>query len=286
MIVYYHHDLDGECSAAIIRKVANEKKFPVMLVPMKHNVPLDIFPIKDEAIFIVDFTFTPAMLDKVLDITTDITWIDHHKTAINRYSPLAGLRDVNFSACELTWKYIHGSTPMPKAVELIGDMDKWAWKYKETMPFVEGLRQYNTDPSNLLWDSLLFTDTNANASLLFTGKSNLVTSALVHAICDQGEVCVRYRDSICKQYANDYGYECEFDGYKTFAVGLNMFGSLAFGDKVSKYDICATFEFDGVNWLIGLYSAKIDVGEIALKYGGGGHVGSSGFSCNNLPFKK
>jgi hypothetical protein len=148
-------------------------------------------------------------------------------------------------------------------------MDKWAWKYKETMSFTEGIRQYDTNPSNQLWDALLFLDTK-----------------LVEVICDQGEICVRYRDSICKQYVDEYGYECEFDGYKTFAVGLNMYGILTFGDKVDKYDICATFEYNGIDWSIGLYSKKVDVSELALKHGGGGHVGAAGFVSSELPFKK
>ena len=269
MIVYYHHDLDGECSAAIVRKIANEKGLHVRLVPMKYNTPLNIFPIKDEEVFIVDFTFNPVMLESVLEITPDVTWIDHHKSSIHRHSPLSGLRSEEFSACELTWKYIHGSTPMPKTVELIGDMDKWAWKHKETMSFTEGIKQYDTRPDNKFWDVLLSLDTR-----------------LVNIICEQGEICVRYRDSICNQYTRDYGFDCKFDGYETFAVGLELYGSLTFGDKIDQYDICATFEFNGVDWTIGLYSKKIDVSELALKHGGGGHVGAAGFICNYLPFKR
>jgi len=35
-----------------------------------------------------------------------------------------------------------------------------------------------------------------------------------------------------------------------------------------------------------MYSKTVDVSKIALKYGGGGHVGASGFQVKELPFKK
>jgi len=38
-------------------------------------------------------------------------------------------------------------------------------------------------------------------------------------------------------------------------------------------------------WTVTLYSRDgINVGEIAKKYGGGGHANAAGFQCEKLPF--
>lgn len=37
---------------------------------------------------------------------------------------------------------------------------------------------------------------------------------------------------------------------------------------------------------VSMYSEFVDVSEIAVKYGGGGHKGASGFQCTELPFRK
>jgi len=57
-----------------------------------------------------------------------------------------------------------------------------------------------------------------------------------------------------------------------------------FGDKINEFDICIGFVFDGLRYTVGLYSQKLDVSEIAKKYGGGGHPGAAGFVCKQLPF--
>ena len=69
-------------------------------------------------------------------------------------------------------------------------------------------------------------------------------------------------------------------------MGLYKFGGEAFGEKIKTYDICISFEFDGDNFVVSLYSERIDVASIAEKYGGGGHKGAAGFVIKELPIKK
>ena len=49
-------------------------------------------------------------------------------------------------------------------------------------------------------------------------------------------------------------------------------------------------DFDGKCWSVSLYHAKhrkeLDLSLIAVKYGGGGHRGACGFTCDKLPFLK
>ena len=273
MRTYHHNDLDGRCAAAVVFSVADKT---MKFIELDYHNEVDIDAIKkNEKIIIVDFSFKPEVMEKILEKTKDITWIDHHKTADEYvYSqPIEGLRiteNKKFAACELTWMYYYQNFPLPEAVKLIGDRDKWAWNYGEkTLLFNLGMEIYPQDPTDANWGKLLHNDI-----------------ALIDEISNAGKTCVRYRDAVCLDYRNAYGFEALFEGRKCYAQGLYMFGSEAFGDKINTYPICISFEFTGDKWIVGLYSTTIDVGEIAKKYGGGGHKGASGFVTQSLPFQK
>jgi len=282
MKCFYHNDMDGRCAGSIVNKYwlkAGKKLEDIYkttkFIEVDYKDEIDVNSIEtEENIIIVDFSFKPEVMEKVLKKTNRIIWIDHHKTADEyKYSQeIGGLRitkDKEFSGCELTWKYFYPDEEMPRSVKLIGDRDKWAWKMGEdTALFNLGLKLYPHQPWDKIWNELL-----SNSDKLYK-------------IVMQGVTCVEFRDNFCKDYADSYGFETEFEGYKCFALGLYMFGSEAFGERFKKYDICLSFEFTGNNWIIGLYSEKVDVGVIAKKYGGGGHTGAAGFVCDTLPFKR
>jgi oligoribonuclease NrnB/cAMP/cGMP phosphodiesterase (DHH superfamily) len=268
MKCYHHNDLDGRCAAAIINK-----KFDCKFIEVNYNngIPIDKIE-KDEDIIIVDFSFKPELMERVLQITKNVIWIDHHKTAMEYKYPidLYGIRDIKFSGCELTWKYFFSDEEMPWAVRYVGDYDIWAHKYKESNYFHEAMKARDTHPTSQLWKILFNNDLESQATL--------------NDITQDGKICCDYRDRLCEEYVKSFGFEIVFESHKCLAVGLYLFGSKTFGDKIKQYDMGITFEYNGKNWIIGLYSEKIDTSVIAKKYGGGGHTGASGFVCDKLPF--
>lgn len=272
MKIFYHNDLDGRCAGAIAWRspmINKESNCELIEIDYKDDVPINCIS-DDERIIILDFSFKPVLMNKVLKKTLSVVWIDHHQTAFeyNYGHELCGLRNNFFSGCELAWKYYFPENPIPRAVELIGDRDKWAWKYgEETANFNMGIRIYSHQPKDGIWDDL------------FTGER-------IFEVIKAGAICIKFRDNFCGDYANSYGFETEFEGFKCFALGLYEFGSEAFGIRMEKYDICLSFEFVGNKWVVGLFSDDIDVSQIAKKYGGGGHKHASGFVCKELPFKK
>jgi len=286
MKIYFHNDLDGRCAGAIAYRALKhwDKEHWIKLIELDYKDEVNIKEIEaGESVVIVDFSFTPEIMEKVLKKTKNIVWIDHHKTAFEyKYSQkLDGLRDKNFSGCELAWKYFVPDTVIPRAVELIGDKDKWAWKFGEhTANFNMGMHLYEHQPIRKIWDELFPYSTTPFP----VGKAGYDTFRKIEEIEKEGRICVRFRDMFCNDYANSYGFETKFEGYKCFALGIYMFGSEAFGDRMKNYDICLSFAYLGDNWIVGLYSSKIDVSKIAQKYGGGGHTGAAGFTCKELPF--
>ena len=280
MKIYFHSDLDGRCAGAIACRALRDqnKGAKVELIELDYKDEIVVKEINPyEQVIIVDFSFKPEVMEKVLLLTKNIVWIDHHKTAFEyKYSEeLRGIRDNKFSGCELTWKYFYGKKEMPRAVELIGDKDKWAWKFGEhTANFNMGMKLYDHQPEDKIWNRLF-------------GLGAYFRLAEVSDIIEEGKICIKFRDQFCKDYAKSYGFETVFENYKCFALGIYMFGSEAFGDRMKKYDICLSYEYVGDSWIVGLYSIKdIDVSKIAQKYGGGGHTKAAGFVCRELPFKK
>lgn len=299
MKIYHHNDHDGRCGAAIALRYATTYVFApethqvacssngsvnfdkIETIEIDYNERPVITNIElDEKIAIIDYSFLPEDMEQVLQKTKFVVWIDHHRTAFeleNKYSePIDGFRSEKYSGCELAWAWYCSSISMPLAVKLIGDRDKWAWKMGElTAPFNEGLKLYNCCPKSQIWTAL------------FGEKGE----QWVGWIATKGEICLQYRNTICKDYVEKYGFETEFEGHKAFAVGLLSFGSDMFGEKIKEYPLCLSFETDGKSWMVGLYSEIIDVGQLAVIHKeknpsvirAGGHKGAAGYNTLILP---
>lgn len=289
MKCFYHNDLDGRASGAVVNlfhenreleectffEMEYSKQFPLELINEKERVYIVDFHVQNEN----DFR-------KIQEITKNITLIDHHKSTVKHqqeqpelYKGIEAIIEEAHSGCWLTYKYFgldlglfDGTLFPPTAIQLIDDMDRWQWQYGErTANFCEGMKLYPHQPEDEIWQRILKDNTNANDTVM--------------DIIDKGKVCVQYANMICEDYVNSYGFETEFDGYKAFAQGLYKYGSKVFGGRIKKYPLCLSFEFTGKKYIIGLYSETIDVSEIAMRHGGGGHKNAAGFVCDNLPFK-
>ena len=248
MKCYYHSDADGRCAGAIVYQSILAKD-NIEMIEVDYKDVIDVNAIEPgELIYIVDFSFKPAVMKEILKKTKGIIWIDHHKTAMeyDYGEDLAGYRDNNASGCELTWRYINHSK-LPEGVALIGDYDTWTFKYgNRTKLFHIGIETHNTQPDNSFWEQL-FKD----------------TPGMVDDIVNDGMTCNEYRANFTEAYRKSFGFETDFEGYNCYALNLYKLGSKAFGDKYENYDICLSFAFDGNKWTVGLYSDTVDVGKLA-----------------------
>ena len=275
MKIYHHNDLDGRCAGAIALRALKIDYSNPEIIEVDYKDAINLSMPSGEKIVIVDFSFTPLEMGILLNKGIEIIWIDHHKTAQNHpYQNLPGLRDFSdkgMSGCELTWKYFFKEKRIPRAVELIGDYDKWALKFQpECFQFYEGLKMEATTPESPIWDRL------------FEGEMEFIVDIL-----NQGQSAIRYRDNYCEKICKDFGYEIEFEGHNGFATNFFQFGSKGFGDRMEQYDFCAAYIHDGQRFTVSLYSIKgVDVSEICKKYGGGGHKGAAGFVTDSFPFRK
>lgn len=322
MKCFYHDDLDGRAAAFCVHAWVGIRGCPsnnidIDFIPMDYGRIYDFDLIRAaEQVWIVDFSFKPDDMRRILSATNDVTWIDHHKTAIDALKDfnIRGLRRIGESGCELAWKYIHWYTargngperfeggdpmplhgpddmPMPTVIKVVGDWDTWrheklsAEKQEEVLNFCAAAKIHETDPSSKFWWMCMDKDVEplpppntGNAKARRNGE------AFWRQLMDEGWVIRRYDDKRNEEMRNAIGFATVIDGHSCFAMNKARTNSLAMGgdEMLSKYEILVPFYFDGKRFTVSLYSKTVDVSEIAKKRGGGGHKGAAGFQCDSV----
>ena len=303
MICYYHNDADGMISAAWVYLLSKstfidnfDNKFIEVSYKDNENFPIDVIN-KDEDVFIVDFSVNPETMDKILEITTHVNWIDHHETAIDMYADypvtISGLREIGIAGCELTRIYIekkmnwcakNGSSSgctIPKTLsevsKYIGDRDVWKFEYPETKDFYAG---YETVAELTPLTAGILLDAHGVDGLIKIGK-------IINAYKRESRL------KACRfAYESTYHVTCLGDTLNTININSHRClicnstdkTSELFGDRFKDYDFVAIYVFDGDSYNVSLYSdEKIAVNVIAKIYGGGGHRYAAGFECKVLP---
>jgi oligoribonuclease NrnB/cAMP/cGMP phosphodiesterase (DHH superfamily) len=297
MRCFYHDDADGHCSAFWVYLSVGLKDSNINsdneFTAINYN---DVFPIesikKDEQIYIVDFSIEPDVMTELLKITKDVTWIDHHKSAIDKYDNfptyIKGLRYDGIAGCELTYAYIHkmntdrGTTEeemipfekdmlddCPMFTRLLGDRDVWKFAFGDkSKHFHEAyLLEGSPDPDSDWW--------------LNMGQDDLLTKEI-----EKGKLCEEHSKALNKSAFDSWGYEANFKEYKIIACNSTNRSSSLFGDLIKDYPFVAVYTHDGEQFMVSLYSVNMDVVYLAKEYGGGGHNRACGFVCNVLPWKK
>ena len=292
--VLHHNDNDGRCAAALIAAYLGRTSIvPKDFFEVDYNVDIDsiIHKVeKDETVWIVDFSLQPEMMTKLLDITSKVIWIDHHKSAIEKYKDfklpehlvtdmnngeIAGIRSVEKSGCELTAEYIAMCSggdlfkETPEFVKLVGDYDTWQFKY------------------GLATEYFYYGVSVIGAGLWQVWPKLILKGVTVEEVKNAGFFIHSYLQNQYKELAKRGVYPIEFHGYKGIALNTAQLGSKQFEviQGVKDVDIMVPFFWNGKQWRVGVYSTNphIDCSAICTQYGGGGHKAAAGFFTDNIP---
>ena len=155
MKCFYHNDADGKCAGFWVhysaRIAPNNETIDFIEMSYEKPFPMDTI-LPDEQIYIVDYSIMPDEMRELLKITQDVTWIDHHKTAIERYKDfehdIRGIRYDGIAGCMLTYCYLNHMTnggrgevhpfdvkmteDAPLFTKLIADWDVWKFDFGDT----------------------------------------------------------------------------------------------------------------------------------------------------------
>ena len=276
-VIYHRADFDGIFCKEIARKWLGDN---VNYIGWNHGDAK--VPRPDGEVYILDLN--PDCLDYTNKDLANVIWIDHHKSAIDKYQDLGCRKYVidGVAACRLAWQWFSGRFPdkeayinrkvkEPLAVRLAGEYDVWDKRDPYADPFQYGLRVYEPDFARLLSE----TSTQYTLDLVTSGAQVQSYTNKVNA-------------GLCKYNT----WVMEFEGLKFLCANTAGGNSLFFAERdkpETGHDALMKFNWQEKGWCFSLYHSAhrkdLDLSVIALKYGGGGHRGACGFACAELPFK-
>lgn len=274
--VYHNRDLDGFTSGAIIKKKYPEAK----MVGYDYGMPFEQ-EVTGEPIIMADVSLPMKTMVKIAQLSNwQLTWIDHHISAINDYKEFVGegesfcnaILENGIAACEGTWKHLFPDKEMPLAVKLLGEYDTWRNSNKqrwnnEILPFQFGMRLYCNSVDSFPVE-------------VFENEE------LVRQIIHEGLTVLKYQSQVNELQCKKASFETEFNGLRAICLNGGGFNSDVFKSVYdeSEHDIMMPFQFDGKKWTISLYTTKdeVDCSVIAKANGGGGHKKAAGFQVEDI----
>ena len=288
ILVLNHVDPDGYCAGAIVRYFEKREGKTVENYGMNYGYKIPWSKIKKaKKVYMVDFSLRPHDMGKIQEIVgyENFIWIDHHKTVIedveNSGRDIYGSRLIGKAGCELTWEWFEAERECPKSVRMIGRYDVWDVNYsneeegiksEDLFPFITGVKHH--------------TDTAEDDHFWFNLFDN---QEWVEEVLKEGRLLYEYQTGVFSKYCKSHSFDMEWEGLRFICVNSLNANSQMFEAKwdANKYDAMLSYGYTNKNWSVSMYSDKkeIDVGEVAHKYGGGGHKGACGFTCLKLPFE-
>lgn len=276
MKCFHHTDLDGYCAGHIVSVFENNQN-PEDFIEVNYDdvLPLDKIS-KGERVYFVDYSFslnTAKVLDKILKITDDVIWVDHHKSSLELlkarpdFKKVKGLVDASHSGALNTYMYLYKCDyeDVPMYIRYVSDYDCWQYNMKDTLAFKYGMDSYKHKPLDDIWYRL-------------RGKRGYDAKVILGSIISDGKVIEGYVAEEKRDYLEKYGYDIDFEGYRC-KVCNRRDNSTLFGDTIKDYDIVMIWVFKGNSYEYSIYTDKdnIDCSKLAEKYGGGGHAQAAGF---------
>ena len=278
--------------------------------PMHHGQPSEMGEIAGHAVYILDFSFPPEVLEAMAGLASSVTQIDHHASARRPWAghlskttdggesyrhpalPLTVIFDLGKSGARLAWEHFHPAEPLPLILRHVEDMDLWRFAMPGTRAVGRALRLPAFDFT--AWHELIRSTPGPEApryrALVAEGEAierffqteveRLAHSRLVMPARLRGEPLdslQALRHGLPTIVDEDYAWRA--------VAGLAINASVLFASEVGNLlaERSGTF---GLVWQLdadGDVKASLrskgdfDVAEIATRYGGGGHPNAAGF---------
>lgn len=215
-------------------------------------------------VVMVDFSYKREVILKMAETANDIFVLDHHKSAyldlkdINKEQPKVTVYfDMDRSGAGIAWDWYH-HTPRPKLIDYIEDRDLWRFKLEGTREIIAALDSYERDFT--VWDGLMQIDIDS----LFSEGEHIVR-AFMRNLTDILPTVTR-----TMRIGNHYVPVANLPYIYASEAGHILCEGQPFS---------ATYFESAEGRQFSLRSANdgVDVSEIAILYGGGGHKHAAGF---------
>ena len=308
LVIYHANCADGFGAAfAAWLKLGDEAEY----VPFQYNETI-LPTVADREIYILDFSFSKAVMDSLFALAKRVVWLDHHKTAFEMWcggiptsgywrndgeSELSNLLshehyielDNNKSGAMLAWEYFHSEAEVPMLIKHIDDYDRWQFKIEGTKEFNKALWSY-APWSFEQWQEKFLGRFDRVAD--YAGHDNdhpylqfmVEGAAILRAYEANVQAVVKGAARVCTLYTQTFRHEDEVDDYAYYkGLTANCPPHLASDVGHALATQSGTY---GLLWsitkenkcLCSLRSnGDYDVSAIAKAFGGGGHKNAAGF---------
>lgn len=284
-IIYHNHCMDGFGAAFIAARFFETLDKDYVLIPHSYGGHMDFMACiqPEDTVFILDYSFEPAVIHKLCALVKEVIWLDHHKTAIDRWKAattihtpedlidttpanLKEVLDTARSGTGITFDWFYSNTVRPMWVNWIEDRDLWKFQYGDVSKQFHAAM--SSHPKNVTaWTIIL----------------NYAVECDYENILAEGEAILRAHRMRVMEIANGCAVPIVIDGQKGFVANCSGYYASDVGHELAERSgtFGATWyqnESGDIKWSLRAASNnKVDVAEIASKFGGGGHRSAAGF---------
>lgn len=291
-IVYYHaRCFDGLMAALIFQRSHPDAKF------IAYEYGDDIELISDHRyrdVYLLDLTFDDDRLRAIENVANSVTIIDHHPRALVQFANRESFSDTTTffvgdekSGAQLTWEYCNPDLEEPDFVRWVGKRDRWVFDEPEIKRFALGLSTLGTELKN--WTAhygigdeidLLWMASVEGSSLGFPCTAQLLRDGAVIETFQKAQIDYLVQNATSR---------ITIDGYNVICVNAPKFLASDVAEALyTKHDVedspFIAVRYDENGKLV--YSLRcrkggpVNVGELAERFGGGGHASAAGFKVD------
>ncbi len=218
-------------------------------------------------VYLVDFSYKRAVVEKMIKVAERVVLIDHHKSALEDLKDLSGLHyytDLNRSGARLAWDFLNPGVEPPQVLKHVEDRDLWKFE----IPFTKEISSYvfSQDYTFEEWETMMRAGDKEVVAMTYIGKS--IEKKHMKDVAE-----------LLKQVKR----EMIIDGYQVPVANLPYTMSSEAGNIMAQgFPFAACYMDTSEHRVFSLRStdAGVDVSEIAKSYGGGGHRNASGFKVS------
>lgn len=296
-VVYYHANCaDGFMAAFVIwrKYFYNNDLSEIEFIPVNYGHKLDVEANAGKKVYVVDFSFEPIVMQKLMEVAT-VIWLDHHKTSIDAWKKHSELtlfsdwcgwnewhvvvHDTTKSGAMLAWEHIWkdemGGNP-PDYIRWTDDRDRWVFQYPESRAFHAALQTRKP------WDFYKFYEWLGEKG---TAKQMADATQPVIDFID-GQVDQSVKASVHKNLQLP-------DGTTVPVVitnspnNISEVGEAIYKQNPSVIAVMWFYSYKEEKIICSLRSdPSIDASVIATQFGGGGHPQACGFKISVEDFFK
>jgi len=268
-ICFYHAGCpDGFGAAWSVRSAWGEDAY---YIARSHEDRAPASLCEDSLVTFVDIAPACDELEELAEITAQVVVLDHHVTARDRLASDASVVnsleaeghvlhfDLEHSGAMLAWQYFRPGDPPPELLRYVEDQDLWNWALPDSDAVNAAIASYPREFE--AWDRLA---ADSIESLAVQGRPILRANRI------EVERCVEHARPVA---LGTRRIEAVNASTNRSQIGHQLARRAAFGSEWGLVYRVEGSEVFGTLYSIG----DLDVSQIAVSYGGGGHKNASGF---------